>query len=150
MPFYKELFAFAGWPTLHEEASLLGVGSSSGLSLWFDSNLKAVSNDHDGPGMNHLGLSVKSQAEVDRMCEYLREHNIPALFETPRHRAEFSAGPDQTYYQVMFEFSGLHSVRGRVHRAEVRIFFRHLHLQRAPHSGARCRWEIFFYPVIPD
>ncbi len=103
MPFYKELFAFAGWPTLHEEASLLGVGSSSGLSLWFDSNLKAVSNDHDGPGMNHLGLSVKSQAEVDRMCEYLREHNIPALFETPRHRAEFSAGPDQTYYQVMFE-----------------------------------------------
>ena len=25
------------------------------------------------------------------------------LFETPRHRAEFTNSPEQTYYQVMFE-----------------------------------------------
>jgi hypothetical protein len=37
------------------------------------------------------------------MVVYLREHNVQPLFETPRHRPEFSAGPDQTYYQVMFE-----------------------------------------------
>jgi hypothetical protein len=33
---------------------------------------------------------------------WLKESGIPHLFETPRHRPEFSEG-DNTYYQVMFE-----------------------------------------------
>ena len=53
--------------------------------------------------MNHLGLKVEAQADVDQMVAYLQQHGVPALFETPRHRPEFTAGPDKTYYQVMFE-----------------------------------------------
>ena len=40
---------------------------------------------------------------MDATAEYLTKLGIAALFETPRHRAEFSAGEGQTYYQVMFE-----------------------------------------------
>ena len=53
--------------------------------------------------MNHLGLLVQSQAEVDQMVEYLRERNIVPLFDTPRHRPEYSQDSEHTYYQVMFE-----------------------------------------------
>jgi catechol 2,3-dioxygenase-like lactoylglutathione lyase family enzyme len=52
--------------------------------------------------MNHLGIAVETQANVDETVAYLNQHAIPALFETPRHRAEFSS-PGKTYYQVMFE-----------------------------------------------
>jgi hypothetical protein len=34
---------------------------------------------------------------------YLKQHGIKALFETPRHRPEFSGSEAETYYQVMFE-----------------------------------------------
>jgi hypothetical protein len=53
--------------------------------------------------MNHLGISVAAQADVDAAVEFLQQRKIASLFETPRHRPEFSAGSDQTYYQVMFE-----------------------------------------------
>jgi predicted lactoylglutathione lyase len=46
---------------------------------------------------------VESQNEVDQMVAYLRERNIAPLFETPRHRPEFSQDAEHTYYQVMFE-----------------------------------------------
>lgn len=102
--FYRDLFDFLGWKVLYEDPSILGVGCEQGSSLWFCGPLKETSNDYDGVGgMNHLGISVAEQGDVDRTVAYLKEHGVPALFETPRHREEFSAGPDQTYYQVMFE-----------------------------------------------
>ena len=52
--------------------------------------------------MNHLAIATEKQAEVDSVVAYLKEHAIEALFNTPCHRPEFSDGPDQTYYQVMF------------------------------------------------
>jgi hypothetical protein len=52
--------------------------------------------------MNHLGLCVASMADVDAVGTYLEGKGIARLFETPRHRAEFSHG-ENTYYQVMFE-----------------------------------------------
>jgi len=70
--------------------------------LWFGGALKAITNDYDGPGLNHLGLSVGSIADVDTAVAWLKEHGKPALFETPRHRPEFCS-PGSTYYQVMFE-----------------------------------------------
>ena len=75
----------------------------NGSSLWFDGHIKPVSNDYDGPGMNHIGLGATSQPDVDAVAAHLREHGVELLFETPRHRPEFADGPDQTYYQVMFE-----------------------------------------------
>lgn len=102
--FYRDLFGFLSWSTWHDGGGILGVGESNGASVWFVAEgLKDVKNDYDGPGMNHLGLGAGSIADVDASVKYLREKGIALLFETPRHRPEFASGPDNTYYQVMFE-----------------------------------------------
>ncbi len=102
MAFYKDLFQFLGWSILYDDPNMIGMDNKRGASLWFSSEVKAVTNDYDGPGMNHLGISVTNQSDVDEVVAYLNEHDVPALFETPRHRPEFCS-PGQTYYQVMFE-----------------------------------------------
>jgi hypothetical protein len=96
------MFDFLGWKTLYSDENMVGVGCEKDSSLWFCAGLKDLGNDYDGIGMNHLGISVEKQSDVDRMVDYLAQHNIKALFDTPRHRPEFS-NPDSTYYQVMFE-----------------------------------------------
>ena len=103
LPFYKQLLTFAGWPVLAENPTMLGLGQDVFTSLWFMGEAKEVLNDYDGPGMNHFGLHVQSQGEVDQMVAYLRERNIELLFDTPRHRPEFCIDSEHTYYQVMFE-----------------------------------------------
>lgn len=100
--FYKDLFGFLGWSVLYDDPAMLGLGDSQGVSVWVGP-ARAGSNDYDAAGLNHLGISVAAQADVDECVAYLQSHGVAALFETPRHRPEFSAGPDQTYYQVMFE-----------------------------------------------
>ena len=102
MGFYKDLLTFMGWAVWVDDPAMLGVGDSQGASLWFGGPAKAAANDYDGPGMNHLGLSVAAQADVDAVVAWLGERGVPALFETPRHRPDFSS-PGSTYYQVMFE-----------------------------------------------
>jgi len=102
IPFYKDLLSFLGWTVLYEDPNMLGIGSN-GASLWFTAPLKEIKGDYDGTGMNHIGLSAATQSDVDQAVAYLQKGNIPALFNTPCHRTEFSAGPDKTYYQVMFE-----------------------------------------------
>ncbi len=103
LAFYRDLFGELGWQTLHEEAGMLGVGDKNRVSLWFITQVKAVSNDYDGPGVNHLAIGTTTQAEVDTLADYLRHKDVELLFETPRHRPEFAQGADQTYYQIMFE-----------------------------------------------
>ena len=103
VPFYQDLMAFLGWETLYANEGMLGVGGQNGDSLWFIGNAKAISNDYDGPGMNHLALGAASQADVDAVAGYLKERGVAHLFETPRHRPDFAESQDQTYYQVMFE-----------------------------------------------
>ncbi|HZU78004.1 MAG TPA: VOC family protein [Dehalococcoidia bacterium] len=109
MPFYRDLMGFLGWQSLYDGAGseagepMLGVAAANGASLWFAGKVNAAHNDYDGPGLNHLAIAVVAQSDVDATVEYLRQRGVPALFETPRHRPEFSGGPGQTYYQVMFE-----------------------------------------------
>ena len=103
VPFYRDLMAFLGWQTIYDGDGMLGVAGQHGDSLWFIGEAKEVANDYDGPGMNHLGIGTASQADVDAMAAYLAERGVAALFETPRHRPEFSGSEEQTYYQVMFE-----------------------------------------------
>ena len=81
----------------------MGVGDGGSVSLWFLGNAREVKNDYDGPGVNHLALSVREQGEVDQVVAYLHKRDIPALFDTPLHRPEFSPNEEHTYYQVMFE-----------------------------------------------
>ena len=103
--FYKDLLGFLGWSVWYEEPGALGMGEEGGSSLWFVPPIKeGVSNDYDGlAAVNHVGIAVGAQDDVDKVVAYLQEKSVPALFDTPRHRPEFSSGPDQTYYQVMFE-----------------------------------------------
>ena len=49
------------------------------------------------------GILPTPQADVDATCAYLAEQGVPLLFDTPRHRPEFSGDEASTYYQVMFE-----------------------------------------------
>jgi catechol 2,3-dioxygenase-like lactoylglutathione lyase family enzyme len=103
--FYKELLTFLGWQVIYEDSAFIGCADNMGISMWFGGMTKNVNNDYDGPGLNHLALSVPTQANVDETVAYLAAHNITNLFDTPRHRPEFAGGPDNpnTYYQVMFE-----------------------------------------------
>ncbi len=103
LSFYKDLMTTLGWPVIFEGDGFLGVGGPAGDSLWFISHVKPVSNDYDGPGMNHLALGAASQADVDAVVAYLADRGVTPLFETPRHRPEFSESEAHTYYQVMFE-----------------------------------------------
>ncbi len=103
LPFYKDLMAFFGWRPLYEAEGMLGVTGKGTSSLWFVGQVNKVSNDYDGPGVNHLGIAAESQADVDAAADYLRDRGLALLFETPRHRPEFAQRDDQTYYQVMFE-----------------------------------------------
>jgi catechol 2,3-dioxygenase-like lactoylglutathione lyase family enzyme len=103
LPFYRDLMAFLGWQSIMENEGIVGVGDPNGGSLWFIGQVKDVRNDYDGPGVNHIGIGASSQADVDAVAAYLTERGVSHLFETPRHRPEFSQGDGQTYYQVMFE-----------------------------------------------
>ena len=100
--FYKDLFGFLGWRVICDEPDMLGVLDANKSSLWFGNLIKQANNDNDGIGMNHLAISVPSQADVDTVVTWLADHKIACQFETPRHRPEFS-GEGKTYYQVMFE-----------------------------------------------
>ncbi|MGN6756135.1 MAG: VOC family protein [Thermomicrobiales bacterium] len=103
VPFYKDLMAFLGWQTLFANEGMLGVAGKNGESLWFIGEVKEVSNDYDGPGMNHIGIGAAAQGDVDAVAAYLQERGVELLFETPRHRPDFPQGEGNTYYQVMFE-----------------------------------------------
>lgn len=100
--FYRDLFTFLGWRTLHEGNGMLGVGAADGGSVWFTAEGNGVANDFDGTGLNHFAIGASSQADVDDAAEYLESKGVERLFETPRHRPEFGMGEGQTYYQVMF------------------------------------------------
>lgn len=103
LPFYRDLMSFLGWTTLMDQAEFFGAGAVNGASLWFIGQVNDTVNDYDGPGVNHIAIGTESPAAVDATVAYLEGRGVPALFETPRHRPEFSQGPEQTYYQVMFE-----------------------------------------------
>jgi catechol 2,3-dioxygenase-like lactoylglutathione lyase family enzyme len=102
LPFYKDLFTFLGWIVIYDSPEMFGVGDKNQVSVWFGPPLKNTSNDYDGPGLNHIAIGTATQADVDAAEKYLTGKGIAMLFETPRHRPEFSSEPN-TYYQIIFE-----------------------------------------------
>ena len=47
------------------------------------------------------GCQLPGRAD-DATVAYLNSHGVDCLFETPRHRPDFSHSESDTYYQVMF------------------------------------------------
>ncbi len=103
LPFYSDLFSFLAWDPIYSDDVTVSFNSVGDVSLWFIGGATAAANDYDGPGVNHIALAAESQAEVDKTVAYLEAHGIERLFETPRHRPDFSQSDEHTYYQVMFE-----------------------------------------------
>ena len=103
LPFYQNLFPFLGWDPIVSDDSMASFNSQGNVSLWFIGAANDADNDYDGAGVNHIALAAASQADVDRTVAYLDERSIARLFETPRHRPDFSHDEKSTYYQVMFE-----------------------------------------------
>ncbi len=109
LPFYRDLMSFLGWELIYDgevppvNAPMLGVAAVGGTSVWFAGNARDVSNDYDGPGLNHCAFSTQSQADVDAAATFLAERGVELRFDTPRHRPEFAQSAVDTYYQVMFE-----------------------------------------------
>ncbi len=101
--FYKDWLTFMGWKMIFDSEDAFGIADTKGTSLWFIGYVKDVQNDYDGPGVNHLAISVSEQTDVDSAAKYLTDHGVEHLFETPRHRPDFSGDGPDTYYQVMFE-----------------------------------------------
>jgi hypothetical protein len=50
---------------MHRDEKILTFGHPDGYSLWFLPKTKTVTNDYDGPGMNHLGIHTTMITEVD-------------------------------------------------------------------------------------
>lgn len=100
--FYKDLMTLLGWEAWVDEKDMLGMGVEGKGSFWFASAPGKQKTDYDQHGVNHIGVRTEEQKDVDTAVEFLKAHNVPALFETPRHRPEFAEGEGQTYYQVMF------------------------------------------------
>ena len=90
LPFYRDLLVFLGWELIGDGPGMIGLGSVEGQSLCFSGAATAVSNDYDGPGMNHLAFAAASVADVDEAVAFLTARGVASLFETPRHRPEHS------------------------------------------------------------
>lgn len=103
LPFYDELTSYLGWETLYSDDGMLGVMGANNVSVWFVDQVNNVKNDYDGPGTNHISFGVDQQSDVDEVASWLKDRGVEHLFETPRHRPEFSHDETNTYYQVMFE-----------------------------------------------
>ncbi|HXT37825.1 MAG TPA: hypothetical protein VN837_19795, partial [Chloroflexota bacterium] len=103
LAFYRDLLSYLGWSPIYDGEEMLGVRGKDGSGLWFTVQPLEGENNYDGPGLNHLAIGAESPAEVDAAAGWLREHGVPWLFETPRHRPDFAESESHTYYQVMFE-----------------------------------------------
>jgi catechol 2,3-dioxygenase-like lactoylglutathione lyase family enzyme len=101
--FYRDLMTFVGWTSLYDDQGAVGFSDGGTQSLWFTPRLKEVDNDYDGAGLNHFAFAAASIADVDLASGYLRDRGIELLFDTPRHRPDFTGSDTDTYYQVMFE-----------------------------------------------
>lgn len=103
MGFYKELFIFLGWSMIYEKEFVTGFSGCNGANLWFKKGIKALANDYDGMGTNHIAISVEHQKDIDLVVGFLEKRNIHGLFGTPCYRPERANSPAETMYHVMFE-----------------------------------------------
>ncbi len=103
LDFYKEVMTSLGWSLWFEMPGGFAVQDPDRTTIIFGAGTNDAPYDRDGRGVNHLALAADSIASVDEMVAWLAARDMPALFDTPRHRPEIPVGEENTYYQVMFE-----------------------------------------------
>lgn len=100
--FYKDLMEFLGWDIIFEKENTIGYKSKTNGDIWFCDSLKKELSDYDNYGLSHIAIRVDKQDDIDRIIEFLKSREIKTLFDTPRHRPEFTS-ENETYYQIIFE-----------------------------------------------
>jgi catechol 2,3-dioxygenase-like lactoylglutathione lyase family enzyme len=103
LPFYRDLFTFLGMKIIVEHPGEL-IGASDGATNFYfyrtDEDKRDYVYNRDASGMNHLGLHVETNEDVDRFIEdFLKPHSLEPQWGTPRSRPDYGG----QYYQVMFE-----------------------------------------------
>ncbi len=101
--FYKDLMQYLGWNIIFEGDGMFGFRSDTTGDVWFLNSQKKEIMDYDMVGVNHISIRVEEQSNIDQILEFLKQRNIQSLFDTPRHRPEFTAKENETYYQIIFE-----------------------------------------------
>lgn len=101
--FYKDLLAFLGWSSIHDDESVFGVSDGSASSVWFECKANGAQNDRDGAGLNHFAFSAGNGADVDAAATYVKGNGVELLFGTPCNRPEYARSENDLYYSVMFE-----------------------------------------------
>lgn len=101
--FYKEFMTFMGWEIIFEADDMVGFKTQDSSDIWFIDAQKKEQTDYDKIGVNHLALRVEKESEVNDTIKFLEGYGIKTLFGTPRHRPEFAASENETYYQIIFE-----------------------------------------------
>lgn len=101
--FYKELMEFLGWEVVFEGENMAGYKSGNSVDLWFIDSSSKEKQNYDDIGVNHISVKVENQSDVDDAAKFLEAKRINALFGTPKHRSDFAASEQETYYQIMFE-----------------------------------------------
>ncbi len=101
--FYKNLMEFMGWKVIFETEGGVGYKSNTNGDLWFVEADTNECSDYDAKGVNHISLRVATMSDVDEVKNHLEKNNISMLFNTPKHRPEFTVSENETYYQIMFE-----------------------------------------------
>ncbi len=101
--FYRELMTFLGWSVIFENDKIAGYKSSASGDIWFVDSIDKETVSYDKIGINHISIRVGTQANLDQTIDFLKAKSIETLFNTPRHRPEFTSNDKETYYQIIFE-----------------------------------------------
>lgn len=101
--FYDDLMTFLGWQVIFKKDGVVGYRSAVNGDLWFCDSLKKGFSDYDNFGLSHIAIRVDAQKNVDEVVDFLNFKEIKTLFNTPRHRPEFTSSENEIYYQTIFE-----------------------------------------------
>jgi len=94
---------FMQWSIIFETNEVVGYKSGTNGDLWFIKSENLDSNSYDAIGVNHISLRVGEAENVDDIKTFLEKSGTKMLFDTPKHRPEFTSSEKETYYQIMFE-----------------------------------------------
>lgn len=104
LPFWEKLLHFLDMQTLlKSEDALYCIGSRTGILVRAAPPDKLEDRfDQDRPGLHHLCFRARSEADVDRIYDFVVETLDATIVHPPEDGSRFAPG----YYSVLFEDPG--------------------------------------------